>query len=39
MASTLGVEVDRIESTVCAMVRDFVGRTFLVPPERITVAA
>jgi SAM-dependent methyltransferase len=39
MASALGVEVARIESAVCSMVRDFVGRGFLLPPEREGAAA
>ena len=32
IASALGVEVSRIEPSVCAMVRDFVGKGFLLPP-------
>jgi SAM-dependent methyltransferase len=32
MASVLGVEANRIEPTVCSMVRDFVGRGFILPP-------
>jgi|WetSurMetagenome_2_1015567.scaffolds.fasta_scaffold89065_2 SAM-dependent methyltransferase len=38
MASALGVEVERIEPAICAMVRDFVGRGFLRPPEKIAVS-
>ena len=34
MASALGIEVSRIESPACSMVRDFIGRGFLLPPQQ-----
>lgn len=33
MAMSLGVEIGRIEPGICALVRDFVGRGFLLPPQ------
>ena len=35
MASTLGVEVSSIESAACSMVREFIGRGFLLPPRQV----